>query len=71
MHKLTKSRNRPKNTENRPMVARGDRVGGMGKMGEGPGGTGFQFWNELSHRDERHSIENIVSGIVIALCRDR
>ena len=52
------------------MVAREERAGGMGKMGT-------REWevqascNGLSHRDERYSIENIVSGTVIALYCDR
>lgn len=28
---------------------------------------GNQSWNEFSHRDERYSIQNIVSGTAVAL----
>ena len=46
MNKQTKSRIRPINTENKLMVARGERVGLWAKWVKGVGGTGFHLWNE-------------------------
>ena len=40
------SKNKPVNTENKLVVARGEESAGMGKTGRGVGDPGFQFWIE-------------------------
>lgn len=61
----TKSRIRPINTENTPMVAR--KEGGNGQQEwRREGDTGSQLWNELNHGNKRHRIRNKVRDTTIA-----
>ena len=46
LNKQTKSRNRPINTENKLMVAWGERCRRRHKMIKGNGDTGFRLWKE-------------------------
>lgn len=68
-NKRTKRRNKSIiNTESKLMVARGQGLGGMEKMGEG---ECLPVMGGRSHREEGHSIGNRVNGTVITLYGDR
>ena len=64
------SRNRPINTENKVMVARGKRGEGMSEMGEGEWEIQASR-NRISHTERRYNIGNIVNSILITLYGDR
>ena len=53
------------------MVARGEGYGEIGRMGEGSGSYKLPVMKCISHEDERHSIGNIVNGIVTRLYGDK
>ena len=57
-------------TENKPVIAREERGGRMGEICEGNYEVQTSYY-KTSHGDEKHSIGNIVSNIVITLYGDR
>ena len=59
------------NTEDKLVVAREEEGKGMGKIGEEAKRQKFPVTKWTNHKDEKHSIGNVVKNIVITLHGER
>ena len=71
INEQTKSGIRSIDTENRLTAARGEGVEGWMKRVKGREGYRVPLTEWLRLRNKRHSVGNVVAGIVITLCGDR